>query len=410
LIGEGGQGAVYEAAVEGAEEPVALKWYLPHCATPAQREAISMLVELTPPSDRFLWPSELATIDGEQSFGYVMPLRPPNYVGMVDVLAGRVDVSLASICTVGYELADSFLKLHNEGYCYRDVSYGNVFLEPTTGKVLICDNDNVGIDGVSTSNVLGTRRFMAPEIVRGEAAPSTRTDLFSLSVLLFYLLMVGHPLLGRRELGHASLDGEAEKHLFGIHPVFVFDPDDVSNAPVPGVHDAVISNWSYYPKMIRDHFTRAFTEGLRNPQHGRVAESIWRLALARLRDQIMPCPACGRTNIFDEAEPDQSCWSCKRNMPRPLRLRIGRETVVLKEGTVLHPHHVRLDHDFDTPLAVIAQHPERTEVWGLRNLTENTWPVTLPDGSTREVEPGRSVGLIPGAVIDLGVVQAHLEL
>jgi len=40
-----------------------------------------------------------------------------------------------------------------------------------------------GIDGASPSYVLGTRRFMAPEIVRREASPSTATDLYSLSVL-----------------------------------------------------------------------------------------------------------------------------------------------------------------------------------------------------------------------------------
>jgi serine/threonine protein kinase len=44
--------------------------------------------------------------------------------------------------------------------------------------------------------VLGTPRFMAPEVVRREAAPSDQTDRYSLAVLLFYLLMGGHPLDG----------------------------------------------------------------------------------------------------------------------------------------------------------------------------------------------------------------------
>jgi serine/threonine protein kinase len=413
LIGEGGQGTVYEAETDGAggdAERLALKWYLPHSATDAQRLAISMLVEQGPPSDRFLWPLELAGLDGDPAFGYVMPLRPANYAGMVDLLSGRVDVQLATVCTVGYELADSFLQLHNRGLCYRDVSYGNVFLDPKQGRVLICDNDNVGIDGQSASNVLGTRRFMAPEIVRGEAVPSTRTDLFSLSVLLFYLLMVGHPLLGRRELDHPSLDGDAERLLFGVDPVFVFDPVDSSNAPVPGVHDAVIANWNYYPRFIRELFTKAFTTGLDDPQHGRVRESVWRLGLARLRDLIMECSSCGRTNIYDEDEPDRRCWSCENVMARPLRLRVGRVTVVLRERSTIYRHHLRFDYDFTTSIAGVAQHPQRPELWGLQNLTEHSWDVRMPDGSQITVEPNRSVSLVPGIVIDFGDAQATLEL
>ncbi len=411
LIGEGGQGSVYEIALDGASgDHLALKWYMPHCATDSQRRAIELLVEQGPPSDRFLWPIEMASVEGETDFGYVMPLRPTSYVGMVDLLSGRADVKLASICTVGFELADSFLQLHNQGLCYRDVSYGNVFLEPASGRVLICDNDNVGIDGQSSSNVLGTRRFMAPEIVRGEAVPSTQTDLYSLAVLLFYLLMVGHPLLGRHELDDPSFDDDAEKRLFGTQPVFVFDPSDPSNDPVPGIHDAVIANWDYHPVFIRELFTKAFTQGLRDPRNGRVRESVWRLALARLRDLIMPCPSCGRTNFFDEEEPDRSCWSCNVAMIRPLRLRIGRVSIVLKEGSALYPHHLRLDYDFNKAIAGVAQHPQRPDIWGLQNLTDHAWSATLPDGTPITVDPGRSVSLIPGVAIDLGDVQATLDL
>ena len=70
---------------------------------------------------------------------------------------------------VGHQLADSFLRLHTEGLCYRDISLGNVCFDPETGDTLVCDNDNVGIDGLSSGAVIGTKRFMAPEIVRREA-------------------------------------------------------------------------------------------------------------------------------------------------------------------------------------------------------------------------------------------------
>lgn len=62
-----------------------------------------------------------------------------------------------------------------------------MFFDPDTGDVLICDNDNVSANGIDNSSVYGTPRFMAPEIVMGQAKPSRNTDLYSLAVLLFYM-------------------------------------------------------------------------------------------------------------------------------------------------------------------------------------------------------------------------------
>ncbi len=48
--------------------------------------------------------------------------------------------------------------------------------------------------------------LIAPEVVRGEAVPSTQTDLFSLAVLLFYLFHVHHPPEGSREVAIGGFD------------------------------------------------------------------------------------------------------------------------------------------------------------------------------------------------------------
>ena len=91
------------------------------------------------------------------------------------------------------------------------------------------------------SFVKGTLRFMAPEIARGEALPSTVTDLHSLAVFLFYLFVHGHPLEGSRpdsshtwqSGGHIS-ESELALRDLGVDPVFVFDPTDKASACAPG--------------------------------------------------------------------------------------------------------------------------------------------------------------------------------
>ena len=78
-----------------------------------------------------------------------MPLRDPRYKGIVGLMKRRVEPTFRALATAGLELAHSFLELHVQGLCYRDISFGNVFFDPQSGDVLICDNDNVTIDGAA---------------------------------------------------------------------------------------------------------------------------------------------------------------------------------------------------------------------------------------------------------------------
>lgn len=405
FLGEGTQGAVYAVDVGGREE--ALKWCHPHAATAAQRHAISALVERTAPDARFLWPSELVQTPGLQGFGYLMPLRPSRYRSLGELLTGKVESDYAVAFVLGRELSDAFLSLHAQGLCYRDINFSNISFDPATGKPLIGDCDNVGIDGQSESAVLGSRRFMAPEIVTGAAGPSTNTDLYSLAVLLFYILMIGHPLTGRRELEFACWDEVAESELFGRSPLFVYDPADGSNAPVPGLHDPVLENWPLYPAGVRDLFTKSFTDGLRRPKE-RVRESVWRSVMTRLRDTIADCQFCGRQNVHDPSDPRRTCWSCSRQPEPVLRLAFERSFVVLNETTRLYQHHLERNYDFEDPVAEVTRHPVHRNVWGLRNLGDRPWQVVVPAGPPTEVAPGAAVALVVDAVFDFGTCSATL--
>ena len=414
-IGGGGQGEVYRATLDG--RPIALKWYFPASATDEQRKALDTLIRRGAPSNKFLWPLELVASANVSGFGYVMPLRAERYKGIVDMMKRRVEPGFRALTTAGLELAHSFLQLHAKGLCYRDISFGNVFFDPDTGEVLICDNDNVAVDNEAGGGILGTPRFMAPEVVRGEAVPSTQTDLFSLAVLLFYMLMMHHPLEGKRELAIKCLDLPAMRKLYGDEPLFIFDPTDKSNAPDPRYHKNALDFWAIYPQSLRDLFTRAFTDGLRDPRHGRVRESHWRAALARVRDAIIYCVNCRAENFYD-AEPLSSstvktgaCWSCRASLRVPPRIRIGRRHVVmLNQDSQLFPHHVDDEraYDFTRPVATVTRHPTDPNVWGLKNLTGENWAATNAEGAIRDVAPGRSLTLNIGTRIHFGRAEGEI--
>jgi eukaryotic-like serine/threonine-protein kinase len=410
-LGGGGQGEVYQVRVAGKVR--ALKLYHAAMATPSQRQSIERLIQKGPPTEHFLWPLESVASPRGGLFGYLMELRDPRFRPSEDFMARRVIPSFHALLTAGYQLARAFWRLHAQGLCYRDISFGNVAFDPATGDVRICDNDNVDITGSGQSGVLGTPRFMAPEVVRGKALPSTETDRYSLAVLLFHLLEGGHPLDGKREANVRCLDLPAMNRLYGTEPLYIFDPQDDSNRPVRGVHDNPLLFHPLYPEAIRRLFLQSFTEGLHAPDR-RVMESEWCKALLQVRDTLVYCSGCGSRCFCDLASPTEpppalTCWSCKASVRLPPRLWVGQRGIVLNRDTRLFPHHLVEDHDFDEPVAKVSQKPDDPSRWGLHNLTSETWTFTRPDGTTGDVPPGKNVPLRAGNRVNFGTARGEIH-
>ena len=245
FLAGGGQGEVYRVTVD--TETYALKWYYDNIATAQQKNNIESLIAKGSPSDNFLWPLSMVSSEiNNKSFGYLMKLRLQRFKGITDLMKGRINPTFNNLITACYNLSNSFTQLHAKGLCYKDISHGNIFIDENNGGILICDNDNVAVNNDKNASVLGTPRFMAPEVVRSESLPNTSTDLFSLSVLIFYIMFLGHPLEGKKEAEIKCFDLPAMNKLYGTDPIFIFDPNNDSNRPVKGYQDNPIMFWDIY--------------------------------------------------------------------------------------------------------------------------------------------------------------------
>ncbi len=396
-LGEGGQGVVDRVLMN--DTPFAVKFYRPGPRTAEQRQAIEELVERgRPPHPAFVWPIDVVTCDGIDGFGYVMPLMEPRFTSFAQLLSEPVQPPFRVITTIARELVDAFAALHSSGLCYRDISFGNLAVDAATAQVAILDNDNVGTDNERIF-IRGTLRFMAPEIVREEALPSTVTDLHSLAVFLFYLFVHGHPLEGARvestydwESGEHPSESQLSVRHFGTEPLFVFNPDDASNRPLPG--DPMLTWWSLYPKFFRDVFVRAFTTGLQDASlSGRVTEGVWRRTLLRLHDSASMCPGCNAAMFWDPDEPTAPCWNCHGVPPEPAILDVNGNNLVLCEGAAITNHHLTRDRDYRGIAGVVEAHPQQPGRLVLRNLSQRTWSV-VPDGEEpKSVAPGQRLGV-----------------
>ena len=405
-LGSGGQGTVYQCDIGGRR--LALKWYHPETVRrdATLHERIDRLVALGPPDRRYLWPLDRAEIAGRPEFGYVMPLVSDDRRPLKDILARppqRLALTLEARAVACFEVADSFLRLHAEGLCFQDVNFGAFFVDPVRGSVLICDADNISVEG-QLGGVYGTRKFMAPEVVRREAIPSMRTDLYSMAVLFFYVLFNWHPLDGKREADAEVLDAATEAGLYGTHPLFLFDPADPSNGPVPGLHDWVAWRWRAMPRDLRKLFVRAFTAGLGADL--RVVETEWLRAFARLRDVVLRCRGCGFEAALDvDAEAaGQPCAACGVPVARPTRMRLPDQFVALLPGCELYRHHLEpgAAPTLGDPVGRMERHPGDAAIVGLHNLSQLAWNGRLRDGAAMNVGPGRTIRVVDGLEIDFG--------
>jgi DNA-binding helix-hairpin-helix protein with protein kinase domain len=398
-LGEGGQGWVYRVSTASGGE-LALKWYKPVAAVAEQWNALTYLMGRKTPDSRFLWPLDIVGSLERGRFGYVMMLRPPEYLGLGSLVLGRasdgkpLNVRSVAVVDMCRQLAETFLRLHAQGLCYRDINLGNVFFEPTSGNTLICDVDNVGIDD-GTSRILGTGRFMAPEIVRDvteKTLPSTYTDRHSLAVLLFIALFIEHPLEGERS-DHGLRDDEHLREHFGVHPLFNLHDTDTRNRPIQA---HVRKYWDeVYPEFLKNLFRTAFVDGLSRPGH-RVTEGQWVRALTRLREVMAPCPTCRKTVYHDPAALAQVCWGCRAELPDPSVVRIGSRSVVVGPEMVVWADQ-RGPGERGRPVGRGIAHPADPTRIGLHNVSPESWTARYPDGSERTVTPGQAAALIDGA-------------
>lgn len=425
VIGSGGQGTVYLVEYNGMKW--ALKWYdMDKIKKPKEfRQNLKNNITDGAPSNKFLWPKYLTKETESGAFGYLMELKPESFDSLVDILntyklvidplTGKATkksvrfTNLFAMVTAVINIANAFRQLHRVGKSYQDLNDGGFFINVNTGAVLVCDCDNIAPDG-SNFGIGGKPGYMAPEVVRGIAKPDVQTDKYSLAVVLFKLLFRGDPLEGEKVVKDVCLTESSELKHYGQDAVFVYDPDNASNRPVRGIHDNVIKFWRIYPKYIRDAFIQSFTEGLNDPEK-RIIENEWQKLFIRLRSQIIKC-SCGRTNFTSMFEKvDDKTYRCPKCGMEYITLGFSNRSwrMPLYLGCKFYECEIdSTSDDFLVAAGELVENKLKPGVLGIKNLSEKTWRVKMPDGIFYDIAPGKGCPIWQGLEIDFGEVKAQM--
>jgi serine/threonine protein kinase len=380
-LGEGGQGIVYLVDLNGKD--YALKWY----TKPSGKEFYNNLennIQKGAPTSSFLWPLYLTEMkDGH--FGYLMELRPAEFAELSDFLIAKVRFgSVSAMINAALCISNGFRHLHHDGYSYQDLNDGNFFINPQTGDVLICDNDNVAPYGKHLG-IAGKSRYMAPEVVRGDINPNADTDRFSLAVILFMLFYNNHPLEGKAVVSVPCMTERNERIFYGESPIFIYDPLNDKNRPVQGIHTNVIRRWNIFPSFITDSFIKAFSnEFMMNPSN-RNGENFWQKIFVRLRDVTVKC-SCGGETFIDPEKTDNKCMNCGKSLGQPLTLKTDSGRLVLFPGMKAYICHTKsASDDYKLITGEVIQNKNNPLIWGLRNLTQESWIATMPGGISKSI-------------------------
>jgi serine/threonine protein kinase len=309
--------------------------------------------------------------------------------------------SVAAMLTAAMQICEGFEQLHRKGYSYQDLNDGNFFINPITGQVLICDNDNVSAAG-SDSGILGKARYMAPEVVMGRKNPDKWTDLFSLAVTLFLLFYNNHPLEGITTTRIPCMTEEAEKKLYGETPVFIWDKTDNSNRPVRGIHNNVIKRWGIFPEILREAFFKSFSKPIMTvdaERQERMMETQWKKVFLAMRNTLAACPHCKDETFIDINTAQTQCMECGKTIPKPNLLKMGTETIVLMNGVKIYASNTKADGNYREITGDVVPDSSKPGMFFIRNLSKDTWYGVTRAGATKNVEPNQAIPVLAGIKI-----------
>lgn len=375
-LGRGGQGIVYLVELNGQKK--ALKWYI-SAPDEAFYKNLQTNINNGSPSDAFIWP-EYLTMKENGSYGYVMALRPSNYYEFGNfLLAKKHFSSFNAMLAAAMKICNGFMMLHRHGLSYQDLNDGNFFIDPDTGDVLICDNDNVMPQG-EKSGIMGKARYMAPEVVAG-SAPDRDSDRFSLSVILFMLFFGNHPFEGAKVVACPCMTESFEKKFYGSEAVFIYDPVRGDNRPVKGIHQNVMRRWPAFPQVLKDTFIREFSlEKLQDPSK-RLIEQEWEKVIARVRDILVYCPHCKEETFADENKQGHPCINCGKSVDMSTYLALGTRKLILTNKTLLY-----IDRDNKAD-GEVTLNPADPSMMLIKNLSNDEWAAETPSGKSKIVKP-----------------------
>lgn len=201
LINEGGMGAVYRSTHILMDKTVAIK--VLHPALAADDKIVARFHREAKAASRISHPHALNVTDfGEAENGIVfLVMEYLKGETLKEAIHAEGQMPLPRVIEIMRQVSGALEAAHNEGVVHRDLKSDNIMLLDIGGgdwaKVLDFGiakiTEKVGQDPALTAPnlIIGTPQYMSPEQCSQAAEIDSRSDIYSLGVIL-YEMLVGH--------------------------------------------------------------------------------------------------------------------------------------------------------------------------------------------------------------------------
>ncbi len=193
LLGQGGMSAVYKAYDPNLKRVVAIKLVHSHLSSDPEfvkrfEEEASVVASLRHPNI-----VQVYDFNSDQGINYmVMEFVPGETLQerLKRLNASQRRMPLEEALKITIDICEALSYAHKRGMVHRDIKPANIMLD-VNNQAILMDFGIVKIIGGTmhtvTGAVMGTARYMPPEVVRSEPADQ-RSDIYALGITLYEML------------------------------------------------------------------------------------------------------------------------------------------------------------------------------------------------------------------------------
>ncbi len=210
LLGRGGMGSVYAATDLELDEIVAVKLLTEDASDDGERAIDRLRLEVRL-ARKVTHPNVARTFDlGSHGQRRFLTMELVDGASLRELLAGK-ELTRASLLAIAEQIATGLVAIHEQGIVHRDLKPENVLVSKS-GVAKISDFGIALSMDAAPRSTAGTPRYMAPELLRGQA-PTAAADVYALGLLVYDVLTVGQVASPRAAPDTQLLSGPARSFV-----------------------------------------------------------------------------------------------------------------------------------------------------------------------------------------------------